>query len=151
MLPAFAKIEYARVGKRSKLYMNDSGMMAAILRWQHDAVRLDDKKLGKLIETFVYNEIAKQIACQPEYRLYHYRDREQREIDLLIECDDGGLLGIEVKAGSTIKRDYFKHLEWFRDNLLKAGQSFTGIILYTGEKVVPFAEDLWAIPMGCLL
>ncbi len=150
-LPAFAKTEYARIGKRAKLYMNDSGMMASILKWQHDTVRLDDGKLGKLVETLVYNEIAANVSSQTDYQLYHYRDREQREIDLLVERDDGALLGIEVKSGSMIKRDHFKHLEWFRDNLLKVGQNFTGIILYTGEKVIPFAEDLWAVPMGCLL
>ena len=53
-----------------------------------------------------------------ECELYHYRDREQREIDFLIERDDGALLGVEIKAAASAKKSDFKHLTWFRDNLV---------------------------------
>ena len=149
-LPVYAKTDYARIGKRPKLYMNDSGMMASILKWNKEKVLLDSQKTGKLIETLVYNEIATHVSCHDEHQLYHYRDREKREIDLIVENDEGALLGIEVKAGSTLKKEHFKHLSWFQENLVKEGQLFVGIILYTGEKVVPFGENLWAVPMGCL-
>jgi uncharacterized protein len=149
-LPAYAKTDYARIGKRPKLYMNDSGMMAALLKWNKDKVRLDNSRLGKLVETLVYNEIATQVSCYSGYQLYHYRDREQREIDLIVESDQGELLGIEVKAGSSVKKEHFKHLSWFQDSLVKKGQSFVGIVLYTGERVVSFGNNQWAVPMGCL-
>jgi len=149
-LPAYAKTDYARVGKRPKLYMNDSGLMAAILNWDRDRVRLDDQKLGKLVETFVYNEIASHVSCYSGYQLHHYRDREKREIDLLVESDRSDLLGIEVKSGSVVKKEHFKHLAWFRDNLVKKDQSFVGVVLYTGEHLVTFGDRLWAVPMGCL-
>ena len=150
-LPAWAKTDYGRVGKRSKLYMRDSGMMASLLNWKQDAIRFDDDKVGKLIETWVYNEIAANVGCQRAYKMYHYRDRDKREIDLLIERNDGALLGIEVKAGSAIKFDHFKHLKWFHENIVKSKQAFVGIILYTGEKLVPFADNLWAVPIACML
>lgn len=149
-LPVYAKTDYARITKRPKLYMNDSGMMSAILRYNKDNVRLDDQKLGKLVETFVFNEIAAQVSCYPGSRLYHYRDREKREIDLLVETAKDELIGIEVKAGSAIKKNHFKHLSWFKEHLVKGHQKFVGVILYTGETVVPFGEGLWAVPMGAL-
>lgn len=82
--------------------------------------------------------------------LFHYPDREKCEIDFIIENDDGGLLGVEVKAGSAVKKEHFRHLSWFKEHLLQDGQAFVGIVLYTGEKLIPFGENLWAVPMGCL-
>lgn len=149
-LPVYAKTDYARVGKRSKLYMNDSGMMASVLKWTKEKIYLDNEKLGQLLETLLYNELAVQVSCYPGSELYHYRDREKREIDFVIENAEGALLGIEVKAASAIKKDHFKYLAWFKEQLVKPGQSFIGIVLYTGEHVVSFGEGLWAVPMGCL-
>lgn len=149
-LPAWTKTDYSRVGKRAKLYMGDSGMMAAILKWMPEQIRLDGDKVGKLVETFIFNELSANIDCQTDYQLYHYRDREKREIDFLIERDDGALLGIEVKAGASVKREHFNHLQWFNNNLVKSGHPFIGLILYTGDKAIPFGNNLWAVPMSCL-
>ena len=59
-------------------------------------------------------------------------------------------MGIEVKASASIKRDHFAHLKWFNEKMVQPGQSFVGIILYTGDKVVPFSDNLYAVPLGCL-
>ena len=42
--------------------------------------------------------------------LYHYRDREKREIDFIVECDDETIIAIKVKAGSSLSNDSSKHL-----------------------------------------
>ncbi len=55
------------------------------------------------------------------YELFHYRDREKREIDFLIEREDNALLGIEVKAGSAVAKEDFRHMRWFRKNREKTG------------------------------
>ena len=83
------------------------------------------------------------------YELFHYRDREKREIDFLIEREDGHLLGIEIKAGSAVHKNDFKHLLWFKHKIAKNNE-FIGIILYTGEHPVSFGPNLWAVPMGHL-
>jgi len=144
------KTDYDRVGKHSKIFMTDSGMMSSILKWKKDQLQFDSDKIGKLIETFIFNELSSQIdLCNDEYTLYHYRDREKREIDFLIEREDGMLLGIEVKSATTITKDSFKHLKWFQNNIAKKGQ-FIGIVLYTGKSIVSFGEGLWAVPMSIL-
>ena len=146
----WTKSDYARIGKQSKLFMADSGLMASLLGWVMDDVRLDPDRSGKLVETFAFNEIMAHIdAADGRYELFHYRDREKREIDFLIEREDNALLGIEVKAGSAVGKNDFKHLRWFQNNLVKK-RPFVGIILYTGEKPVSFGNDLWAIPFGLL-
>jgi len=146
----WTRTDYARVGKQTKLFMVDSGLMASLLRWRMDQVRFDPDRSGKLIETFAFNEIAAQVeAGNGRYELFHYRDREKREIDFLVERDDGVLLGIEIKAGSAINNSDFKHMQWFQNNLAKE-QPFIGIILYTGEFPASFGNNLWAIPFSFL-
>ncbi len=142
--------DYERVGKQSKIYMTDCGLMTAILRWHMPQVELDPDRSGKLIETFIFNELAALTDVGAgTYDLFHYRDREQREIDFLIERDDHALLGIEVKAGSTISTADFKHLKWFKDNIAKK-RVFVGVVLYSGEYVGSMGENLWAVPYGAL-
>jgi predicted AAA+ superfamily ATPase len=146
----WTKSDYARIGKQSKLYMADSGLMASLLGWHMDDVRLNPDRSGKLVETFAFNEIMAHVdAADGRYELFHYRDREKREIDFLIEREDSALLGIEVKAGSAVGENDFKHLKWFQNNLAKK-RPFVGIILYTGEIPASFGDNLWAVPFGLL-
>lgn len=146
----WTKTDYDRVGKHPKLFMADSGLMCSILSWNKDQVRFDSDRLGKLIETFIFNELASQIeASEEEYELYHYRDRVKREIDFLIQRNDQALLGIEVKSSSSIQKKDFQHLRWFQENIAK-NKSFVGIVLYSGNRPLSFGKNLWAIPISML-
>lgn len=147
----WAKTDYERAGKQYKLFMTDCGLMTSLLRWRIDDLRFDADRSGKLIESFVFNELIAQVdASHDDYYLYHYRDREKREIDFLIEHGESGtLLGIEVKAGSMVKAEHFKHLKWFKEYLAK-DKPFIGIVLYTGEHAISFGEGFWAVPMNAL-
>lgn len=142
--------DYARIGKQVKLFMTDPGLMASILNWNQEQVHMDADRSGKLIETFVFNEIAAQVdAGDGRYHLFHYRDREKREIDFMIEREDQALLGVEVKAGSVISTNDFKHLRWFKDNIA-GDRAFVGVVLYTGEVLGSMGDGLWAVPFANL-
>jgi len=147
----WSNTDYARVGRQDKLVLTDTGLTASLLRWQFDRVRLDADQSGKLIEGFVYAQLAAQLDAQDEPgALTHYRDREQREIDFVLETHDGATLGIEVKAGSAVSADSFKHLAWFRQRMVSPNDRFVGLVLYTGDQVLRFGEHLWAVPMHVL-
>ncbi len=88
-------------------------------------------------------------AGDGRYELFHYRDREKREIDFLIEREDNALLGIEVKARSAVAKEDFRHMRWFQ-KILEKNQTLVGIILYTGEFPVSFGNNFWAVPFGLL-
>lgn len=148
-VPAWIRTDYDRVGKRDKFYMTDTGLMASILKWHYDQVALDADRYGKIIETFVFNELKAQIDLNYDYNLYQYRDRENREIDFIIEDRNGDMVGIEVKGGSRISKEDFKHMEWFKNKLVK-DKKFIGIILYSGENTLSFGEDMVAVPTACL-
>lgn len=149
-LSPWLKTDCERVNKQSKYFMTDTGFMASLLNWKADDMLLNADKSGKIFETFVYNELIAQIELKDdEYELYHYRDRERREIDFIIQDENNNIYGIEVKAGSSVTKDRFKHLTWFKNNLAK-NKNFSGIVLYTGEQVVPFGNNLLAVPMNNL-
>ncbi len=152
-LSIWPKTDYDRVHKKYKLFMTDTGLMSAILKWNYDKVRLNGDLNGKLLETFVFNQLNAHIdalALQYQsFNLFHYRDRAKREIDFIIENDEQDILGIEVKAGSAVSADSFKHLRWFRDNMAKE-KNFIGVVLYTGDQLASFGQGMWAVPISSL-
>jgi predicted AAA+ superfamily ATPase len=148
-LPAWSNTDYDRVGRRDKIFATDTGLMAAVLGWQLDGVSLDQDRSGKIIETLVYNELSAQIGLISEYSLFHYRDREKREIDFIVESRQGALLAIEVKSGSMVSVSDCRHINWLRERV-KEKQTFTGIILYSGENTLPLGPDVYAVPLAAL-
>ena len=147
-VPAWILTDYDRVGKREKIYASDAGLMAHLLDWREADVLYDPDKSGKMVETFAFSQLCAQTDFY-RYSLYHYRDRQKREIDFIVKNDVGGLLGIEIKSGSAVSRDDARHMVWFKRNIAKE-REFTGIVLYTGEITLPLGEDMYAVPMAAL-
>ena len=147
-VPPWLRTDYDRVGRRPKFYAADTGMMASILGWNAKEAYLDPDRSGKLAETFAFHELAAQVELDGQYALYQYRDREKREIDFIIEHNDGSMVGVEAKAGQSVSKGDFGHMEWFKDNIAK--KPFKGIVLYTGEDTLSFGKDMLAVPMASL-
>jgi predicted AAA+ superfamily ATPase len=148
-LSPWLRTDYERVGHRQKIFATDTGLMASLLGWHAQNVVLDADKTGKIIETFSFNQLQAQIGSNRGYSLRHYRDRENREIDFILENDQGTLVGIEVKAGSVISKNDFRHMVWFRHHIVP-DKDFTGVVLYTGENTLSFGPDLYAVPLAVL-
>ena len=144
------KTDYERIGRRSKFYATDTGIMTSFLGWNPKNVFTDTDRSGKLIETFVFQELSAQIDLENKYSLFQYRDRLNREIDFLVEREDGVLLGIEVKAAHNVSKSDFKAQQWFAENILKNEKSYTGMVLYSGDRTIQFAENLLAVPIASL-
>ena len=146
-VPAWAKSDYELVGKRPKWIATDAGLVANVLGWNEGEVYLDSTRDGKFVETWVYQQLAALADAEGGCSISHYRDGKKREIDFLVERDNGGLLGIEVKAGAVSRGD-FNHLSWFAKHLAPA--SFTGIVLYSSKDTLSFGEGLYAVPLSAL-
>jgi predicted AAA+ superfamily ATPase len=147
-VPAWSDTDYARVGKQSKIYCNDTGFMSSMLNFEPDNVMNNSDQAGKLIETFVYNQIAAIVALNPLWEIFHYRDAKQREIDLIVKTPEH-IYGIEVKSGRTARIEDTKHLKWFKNNM-KLDKPFLGLLLYAGNNVLPFGDQIWALPLAAL-
>lgn len=149
-VPAWTRGDYDRVARKDKLFMTDSGLMASVLNWRLEEVTQNADRIGKLVETFVYNQLAVLVDLSDDCRLYHYRDREKREIDFVIEREsDGAILAVEVKAALSVKDKDFQHLRWFAANMAGA-QPFIGIVLYSGSEVFSFGDGMKAVPMTAM-
>lgn len=79
---------------RPKIYLTDTGVAAALLAKDATAlVRPTEPAAGALFETFIANELSKQLTWNSTpARLYHFRDSDGAEIDLVLEAGDGRVM-----------------------------------------------------------
>jgi uncharacterized protein len=105
--------------------------------------------VGPLLENFAIGEVARQLTWAEEpVQLFHYRDRDQVEVDMVLEHASGTVIGIEVKAGETVRGEDFRGLRHLANRL---GDRFrAGIVLYAGEQQLSFGDRLAALPMAAL-
>ena len=147
-VPPWSKADYSKIGKRSKFFASDAGLVVNILGWREEAIYMDGDMSGKTIETWAYQNLASLADVHGDCELSQYRDSKKREIDFIAERTDGAMVGIEVKAGSSLGEEDFKHLKWFAHNL--ANDKFTGVVLYSGEQTLRFGEGFYAVPLAAL-
>ena len=104
---------------------------------------------GGLTEAFVAGELRRQLAGSASApTLFHFRDRNGLEVDLVLADGQGRVAGIEVKAASTVRAGDFRGLAALRDRL---GDQFrSGVVLHTGSRVLPFGDRLTALPLAAL-
>ena len=105
--------------------------------------------LGGQLEAFVALELLKQRTWSGEqFELFHFRDRNGAEVDLVIELEDGSIFGIEVKASSTYKTEHFRGLKVLKE---KAGSQFRGgVVLTTAKNGYNLTSDLIGLPISSL-
>lgn len=139
----------SRLVKTPKLHLNDAGLTAALLGLDRDAIIADRSALGPLLETFVYQELARQASWDDEpVSFFHFRDRDGVEVDIVIERGSRAIAGVEVKASSTVVDADFRGLRKLQQ---AAGKRFVrGVVLYDGEASLPFGEGLHAVPIRAL-
>jgi predicted AAA+ superfamily ATPase len=134
--------------KAPKLYVADPGLLSSLIGADERRVREDDAFAGALFETFVATELERQASWSSEpLRFSHYREGE-REVDVIVERGSGEVVAFEVKAGATVRAHDFRGLAQMRSKLAK--RLVAGIVLYAGERTLPFGERLWALPLSAL-
>ncbi len=149
-LPAWSRNLTRRVKRRPKVFLTDPGLAAWLIGKTPAALESPtDPATGRLVETFVFAELRRQLTwATTEATLFHWQDRSGGEIDFVLESADGRVAALEVKAGQTPKREWFRWLEHMRDTL---GDGFiAGVVLYGGQHVLPFGDRLMAVPITAL-
>lgn len=135
-----------RVIKTPKVHVADSGLHAYLVGADSQALIRSPELAGRLVETFVLNEIVRQSgwADHPPV-VHHYRGHAGDEVDIVLSWRDGTVAGIEVKSASSIGPRDTRGLTRLREAL---GERFTlGLVLYTGERTVPAGRKIWAMPI----
>lgn len=148
-LPAWGRNELGRLIKTPKLHFLDAGLQASLTRLTPDMLIRNRDRWGATLETWVYAELKKGLTLNDDaWYLAHYRDKDQVEVDFVLESPLRQIIGIEVKAAASVQRQDFKGLKRLQAH---TGKDFvTGIVLYDGDKALPFGEGMWAVPLAAL-
>ena len=148
-LPAWHTNRLSRMVKRAKLHMGDTGVACALLGVGAAALDKDRTTLGPMLETFVLQELRRQASWRPTpINFFHFRDRDDFEVDIVLEQGQSAVAGVEVKAAATVTEGDLRGLRKLRDT---AGNRFTsGVVLYDGSATIAFGEGLYAVPLRAL-
>ena len=148
-LPAWSTNLSTRLIKSPKVHLIDTGLAAHLLGYNAKRLAANPAVYGQLLESFVVGELNK-LASWAEHRvkLYHYRTSTNREVDVVLENQDGRVIGIEVKAAAQADSRDFNGLRALAEDA--ADRFAYGIVLYSGEAVVSFGNVLQAAPISIL-
>ena len=149
LLPAWSSNLGTRLLKTPKLLMTDTGLGGYLMGVSQSRVVEKPGLLGGLLENFVVLELIKDAGwSQTSPSFYHWHTAKREEVDVLMESRDGRLVGVEVKASSSVSSSDFKGLRALQELV---GEKFhRGILLYSGQHVLPFGEGLYAVPLSAL-
>ncbi len=149
LLPPWHHNRLNRLVKTPKLHLADTGLAAALLGLDVAALKADRSAFGLLLESFVCQELRRMATwADASYRFFHYRDKDQVEVDVIVERDGRDLCGVEVKASSTVTSADFSGLRRLQEI---CGQKFKcGVVFYDGETSLPFGKNLFAAPYPAL-
>lgn len=148
ILQPYATNMAKRIIKRPKLYFLDTGLCAFLCGWSDSNILEASPMAGAFFETYVVSEIVKSIrnaGKRIEYTLYYYRDRDQKEVDL-IYVKDQTLYPIEIKKGigQDKANKNFSILKQYKMPIS------TGLIIDTSEKLFPLNRDAYYCPVGMI-
>ena len=149
-LPPWHRNQLSRLVKTPKLHIGDTGLGCALLGVNGRALAHDRELLGQYLESFVLQELKRQSVSQDmPLEFFHYRDRDQVEVDIVIERGAREVAGVEVKAAATVTPSDFRGLR----KLKKAvGERFAaGVVVYDGEISAGFGDGMFAMPIRHLL
>lgn len=148
-LPAWHKNDSNRLIKTPKIHLVDSGLAATFCNLESNQWNDFSTDFGALLETFVVQQLITQSTWfDSDLRFSHYRDKDQVEVDLVIE-QGKKIWGIEVKKAASIQP---KDGAGLNRLAAQAGKQFQGgILFYSGSNTLPLAQpNCFAVPMDAL-
>ncbi len=145
-LDAWHASDARRLVKAPKVHLIDSGI-ASTLAGLVEADWLNNMaRFGHLLESFVVQQLIAQAGwTDPDLRFWHYRDKDQVEVDLVI-TRGRDTWGVEVKAAATLARNDGQGLRRLAD---QCGRHFKGgTILHAGASIMPTIDSrVLAVPL----
>lgn len=142
---------YNNVSKRfiktPKVYFMDTGLACYLTGWKTPEVLESGAMSGNMFETYVVSEIIKSYwhnGKQPD--IYYYRDKDKREIDVLLH-ENGTLYPVEIKKKSNPDKGDIKAFNVIEDLKQKRG---SGAVVCMAPTHLPLTDDVNIIPVGYL-
>ena len=148
-LPAWHLRQINRLVKTPKLHIGDTGLACSLMKVDARTLYANKALLGQLLETFVFQEMRSQASWEgSDISFHHFRNRDDFEVDLVVERGFDELAGVEVKASATVGESDFRGLRKLRE--VAAGRFKCGVVLYDGDATLRFGADMFAVPVRLL-
>ena len=150
LIHTYKKNIIKRMIKSPKLFFMDTGLMCYLVGWKTYEQAKNGAMSGSIFETFVVSEIIKSyLNAGRDIRdtIFYYRDKDKKEIDLLI-LEDGIIHPIEIKLSANVKKVMIKNFSVLKNNKeITLGE---GAVVCLSENIVPISEDVEALPIDYL-
>ncbi len=135
--------------KAPKAFMVDTGLLCYLANLDARSLLGDSLRLKPVLENFVAMELQKQCSFgEVKPWLLHLRTIRHLSVDFVLESRRGDVVGVQVRANSTLHEDDAEGLRYLRELV---GPSFVrGIVLYTGNEIQPLDERIIGVPISSL-
>lgn len=148
-VPAWGHSPRSRIVRRPKVALTDTGLSARLGGFATADTPGGREHYGALVEQFVALELLKQRGWSDEqFDLFHYRDQDGLDVDLVAELRDGRLVAIEVKSGQTVTAKSWAALERFASRF--SDRHVTGVVLHGGTDTALLHGWLHVLPITAL-
>jgi len=133
-----------RTIKTPKVYFYDTGLVCYLTKWSSPAIAESGAMSGALLENYTVSEIMKSYQnCGLEPYIYYYRDRDAKEIDVIIE-GDGKLCPLEIKKTAAPDKRLIKTFGVIDKSPIEVG---TSAVLCMAESLSAFDKDNLIVPI----
>jgi len=135
-----------RVIKTPKVFFMDTGLLCYLTGWTDPGVLKKGAMSGSIFETFVVSEIMKSYSNSGNGTdgIYYYRDKDKKEIDLLIER--GNIIyPIEIKKSGSVSKEWVKNFNVL--DKIPGKQVGRGAVICLTEKRFPINDTVDALPI----
>jgi predicted AAA+ superfamily ATPase len=149
LVPAWAGSLSKRLTKHPKVALCDSGLVAHLQGIDASRLIRDEQLAGPLLENYALMELTKLASWSlTRPSLFHFRSVAREEVDIVLERRDGSVVGVEVKSASSLNSSDFAGLRALSEALRR--KFVRGVVIHPGARVVPFADNLHAVPFAAL-
>jgi predicted AAA+ superfamily ATPase len=136
-----------RMIKTPKLYFYDTGLAVFLTRWSSPETLMSGAMNGAFLENYAAAEIVKGYEnAGGGFSLYFYRDRDAKEIDLLLE-GDGRLYPLEIKKTASPSKSMIASFTAVEKSPLRRGK---GALICLAERLGAFDRENFIVPVGLL-
>lgn len=136
-----------RLVKTPKLYFLDTGLASYLTEWTNSVTLEAGAMSGAFLETWIVSEILKSWWHNGKRApIYYYRDKDTKEIDILIH-QDGTIYPIEIKKSASPSKESIRHFKVLQNLKQPIG---TGAVVSLAPMQLPITETVEAVPVGMI-